>query len=203
MKKQKKKKCIVCGKLFSTESSLQKVCTFDCAVSNAETRLNKKSATARKKAIKAAKKDKRAYNKSDIRWQHKQTQTKFNRMRVLEELLYFKERGEEPICISCGKGKGNDVWCCGHFKTRKARPDLRYDKKNTFLQHNFRCNSQLSGDIDGYKKGLVHRFGEKEGKAIIEYCESPPGEQMDCEQLEKFRAACAVQIKVLELQLGE
>jgi len=96
----------------------------------------------------------------------------FNELRRLEEFKWFKERGIEPYCISCQKPLGNDVWACGHFKTRKAKPELRFDRNNTFLQHNVKCNMHDSGDIEGYKKGLINRFGEVEGKAIISYCES-------------------------------
>jgi hypothetical protein len=42
---------------------------------------------------------------------------------------------------------------------------------NTFLQHNVRCNKHLSGDIEGYKRGLAIRFGDDEANRIIEYCE--------------------------------
>lgn len=126
-------------------------------------------------------------------------QAVFNEMRRLEEYLWFQERGIKPYCISCLNELGGDQWCCGHFKTRKARPELSFDRMNTFLQHNKRCNMELSGDItgtekpiyadevndDGYREiighevdtvgyieGLKYRFGEKKGNEIIDYCES-------------------------------
>jgi hypothetical protein len=40
------------------------------------------------------------------------------------------------------------------------------------LQHNRNCNMAKSGDIEGYKKGLVARFGEDKGASIINYCET-------------------------------
>lgn len=92
-------------------------------------------------------------------------------MRRLEELLWFKERRIEPYCTSCQKPLGNDVWACGHYKTRGARSDLAFDRMNSFLQHNFSCNMHKSGDPEGMKIGLSMRFGEEEAKRIIDYCE--------------------------------
>ena len=49
---------------------------------------------------------------------------------------------------------------------------------NTYLQCNRYCNRGLSGNIEGnkstigYKKGLVHRFGESRAKDILDYLES-------------------------------
>jgi hypothetical protein len=146
---------------------------------------------------------KRVVKKNDIKRQHRLTQIAFNRMRVLEEKLWFKERGLEPTCISCGKP--NMDWCCGHFKTRKAQGNLRYDRKNTFLQCNYYCNRNLSGNIEGnkttrgYKVGLVERFGEQEGKAIISYCESrTEAKKWTCDELESMRKEFNAKIRELQ-----
>lgn len=154
-------------------------CSYSCASKHGIELSNKMRerslAKQKREKIESNKADKKAVrelNRKCKRWQDKHTQAAFNKMRRAEELLWFKERGLNPICISCGLELGGDEWCCGHLKTRKAWPELRYDRKNTFLQHNVRCNKNLSGDIEGYKAGLVKRFGKKEGLAIIEYCES-------------------------------
>lgn len=154
------------------------------------------------KASRAASKEAK---RRDLKWQHSLTQKAFNKMRVLEEKLWFKERGLEPECISCGRPIGGDQWCCGHFKTRGAQSGLRYDPKNTYLQHNHRCNMNLSGDIEGtkttrgYKQGLKDRFGEEEGQAIIDYCESNTAPvKWSWEELEKMRQSFNQRIRDLE-----
>ena len=104
------------------------------------------------------------------------TQKSFNKMRVLEEKLWFKRRGQEPECISCGRT--NMDWCCGHYKTRGSQSNLRFDRNNTFLQCNWHCNKNLSGNISGdkntrgYKQGLKERFGLEKAKEIMDYCET-------------------------------
>lgn len=177
-----KKPCKQCKRFLSVGNGIQINSGFYCNISHAILFGQKKAEEARvrhlKRAASAQKSEDTKIKKQNVAWQHKQTQKAFNRMRVLQEFLWFKSRGLEPTCISCGKVKGGDHWCCGHFKTRGAQSNLRYDTKNTFLQHNVRCNMHLSGNIEGtrttpgYKKGLVDRFGDDDGLAIISYCES-------------------------------
>lgn len=131
-----------------------------------------KAKRVRTKEIKTNRKAVVELNRKTLSWQHKQTQPVFNKLRRLQELKWFSDRGLEPICISCQKPLGNDQWCNGHLKTVGSNGRLRYDFTNSYLQHNYNCNQQKSGDIDGYKKGLFARFGETKAQEIIDYCES-------------------------------
>ena len=174
-------KCCGCKDRFEAETMMTlpagQFHSMDCAISYSNAKQERARARLKVKAGKATRAATKAAKKKDLRWQHKVTQAAFNKMRVQEELAWFKDRGLEPTCISCGNPLGGDQWCCGHFKTRGAQSGLRYDRRNTFLQHNRRCNMMLSGDIEGtkttrgYKQGLIDRFGEEEGQAIIDYCQ--------------------------------
>ena len=75
---------------------------------SARDRLQQKIKEEKSKADKAIRAASRDAKRRDLKWQHKLTQKTFNRMRVLEELLWFKERGLEPECISCGRPLGGD-----------------------------------------------------------------------------------------------
>ena len=148
-------------------------------------------------------------NRKSLNWQHKKTQKAFNKMRVLEELEWFAERGMKPTCISCGNELGGDQWCCGHFKTQGGNGRIRYDRKNTFIQHNHRCNKQLSGDIEGshnthgYKQGLINRFGVDEAYKIMAYCDSNTGpKKWSCDELEELRKQCNSRIRELQQRLA-
>jgi len=162
-------KCPVCKQPAELRINLKLFCSFDCAAKWGQSQAEKVKAKKQKEFNAETRRRKLAI-KSDTDWKN-ETQDLFNKMRRLEELLWFKERGIEPYCISCQLPLGNDQWCCGHFKTRKARPDLAFDRRNTYLQHNVNCNKHLSGDIAGYKDGLAFRFGDEEARQIIEYCE--------------------------------
>lgn len=160
----------------------------------------------KQKRKKAAKKDLLDFNKNTLSWQKAHTQTVFNKMRVLEEKLWFYSNGLESECISCGKT--NMDWCCGHFKTRGSQSYLRYDRKNTYLQCNRYCNQALSGNIGGtkttrgYKKGLFERFGEEKCREIIEYCETNTRTATwTCGELEKMRKEFNKEIRRLNKTL--
>jgi hypothetical protein len=169
------KPCRQCKEDFEPQyNTTQPTCSPACALQYTRAKTAAKAKYARAKAGKRNRQDLRELNQRDLRWQHKQTQKTFNRMRVLEELLWFKERGLAPTCISCGKA--NMDWCCGHHKTVGAQGGLRYSRENTFLQCNRYCNMGLSGNIEGnkstrgYKVGLIERFGAEEGQRIIDLC---------------------------------
>jgi hypothetical protein len=161
-----------------------------------------------KEAEKAARLRKNEFYSNDLPRQLELCQKTFNKLRRLQELKWFSERGLEPTCISCGRPKGGDIFCAGHFKTRGAQSGLRFDPKNVYLQHNRRCNSDLSGDIygtkttHGYLQGLRNRFGEEEGSRIIEYCNTHTETvKWDCEQLKRMRAWWSKEIRELENEL--
>jgi len=195
------KKCRQCRKLFKPVNSLNIACGFECAVKLAQT---PKGKDHRLKAVKRENKaDLKLLNRKSLPWQHKLTQKAFNKMRTLEELVWFKEKGIEPHCISCG-GKAMD-WCCGHFKTVGSQGRLRYDRKNTYLQCNRYCNMGLSGNISGnkntkgYQQGLLDRFGCSDGQEIIDYCESNTDTiKWEWQKLEAMRSEFNEKIRELE-----
>lgn len=189
-------------------------CSTDHAIQFAQSTQKRAQARQNVKVVRMAQLNVRTAHKAaaeakrtDLKWQHNHTQQSFNKMRVLEELLWFKKKGLEATCISCDKPLGKDLWCCGHFKTRGSSGALRYDRDNTFLQHNHRCNLQLSGDIAGtahtrgFKQGLLDRFGQQESQRIIDHCESyQPVVKWKWQALEKMRKDFNAQIRYLRVE---
>lgn len=197
------KKCRWCKNEFIPFSSTAKTCTYQCALKLVEAEKEKKSKLHKSKEIKRVRKQLKELDRKDLKWQHKQTKTSFNKMRVLQEKLWFKERGLEPCCISCAKT--NMDWCCGHFKTVGSSGGLRYDPINTYLQCNRNCNMGLSGNINGnnksrgYLKGLADRFGEDKAKEIIDYCESnQQPKKWTWQEIEEIRIEANKEIRMLE-----
>lgn len=180
-------------------------CSIDCALIIARARQDKAHAKtaadtrrARLKREKANRKDLRDLNRRDKRWQHKQTQRVFNRLRRLEEFKWFADRGIEPYCISCRKT--NMDWACGHFVSVGAGNSiLRYDPLNTWLQCNKNCNSALSSNRQGYEEGLVIRFGEARAQSIITHCKAGTKPiQVTWQELEEMRAGFSARVRELE-----
>jgi hypothetical protein len=205
----KKKACRNCKEYVDVDSGIQIRAGFFCEVDCIAKHGANKQIKQRENEQKRAKVErKKVFECNDLPKQKKITQDVFNKMRRLEEFLWFQERGLDPVCISCGKPLGNDQWACGHFKTRGAQGGLRFDRMNAFLQHNRRCNKALGGDIEGtkttrgYKVGLVERFGEQRGNEIIEYCESNTQiVKWTGEDLIKMRKEFNKKIRELELLL--
>jgi len=190
-----KRKCKLCG-----ESKIRET-MFICGVSaycNKESAIKwaiENQSKGRKKIDKLEhKKDlirKNVFKGSDTKWQHTQTQKAFNKLRKLQEIKWYQDRGLEPECISCGKT--NMDWCNGHFKTVGSQGALRYDPINSYLQCNRYCNMGLSGNINGnkttrgYLNGLVVRFGVDKAQEIINYCTLNRVKSWSCEELIKIR----------------
>lgn len=63
-------------------------------------------------------------------------------------------------CISCQKVITYDTCDCGHYINRKHM-SLRFDEKNCNAQCRS-CNRFDEGNIQGYRKGLIEKYGEKE-----------------------------------------
>lgn len=71
---------------------------------------------------------------------------------------YIRARDADKPCISCGTT--NKVkFDAGHFKTRGAHPELRFNLFNIHKQCSNNCNVHLSGNIHGYIEGLTNRYG--------------------------------------------
>lgn len=206
-KEPKQKRCPVCREMYTPKRyglRLTRCCD------NPGCRLDYAQGVRAKEAEKAARSRKIEYYRQDVNWQLKQCQPVFNRLRRLQEWKWFRDRGIDPYCISCGKTIGEDYWCNGHFKSVGSSSSLRFDPRNSYLQHNKRCNSALSADINGtatthgYKKGLILRFGEKEGQEIIDYCDQSAAlvTRWTWQELESMRKEWNKEIRELTKELG-
>ena len=139
-------------------------------------------------------------NRQKLSWQHSATQIVFNKLRRLQEFKWFKDKGIEPYCISCGKEHMD--WCNGHFKTVGGNGRLRYDVKNSYLQCNTHCNKHLSGNIENYKVGLIKRFGEDQARHIRSYCEENTHSiKWHWQDIEAMRKQFNAEIRLLEKEL--
>lgn len=141
---RKTKKCKQCGKEFQPFQTTQKVCSPKCALDFAK----EKAVAERKKQNKA---DVRAMRENDRRHQLRLAQAAFN--------AFIRARDADLPCISCGTTTAGQ-WDASHYRSVGARPAMRFDEKNCHRSC-ATCNNHLSGNIVGYRKGLVARYGEK------------------------------------------
>lgn len=144
----KKPKCKVCNQEFIRERPLQVLCGFECTVEYARLSREKKDRQNASKARKEYREEKEK-QKTLTDWLN-ETQTIFNRYIVARD-------GKK--CISCGTEKPDIIFCAGHFRTRKAASQLRFNEDNVHTQCNFYCNSKLSGNIANYRPALIAKIG--------------------------------------------
>jgi hypothetical protein len=115
------------------------------------------------KAIqKAHKAQKAAYRAKDTSALKKAAQAAVNKLcRLLDQ--------GRP-CISCGRpDEGGNKRNASHLKSRGANSAIRYSLINIHASCVV-CNQWQSGNVEGYRKGLVERYGQ----AMLDYLDSAP-----------------------------
>ena len=161
-KARRKKKCKVCHDQFSPFTSTQVVCGPGCSlvwVRQEQQRRARKRLRADKLRIKPKSK-----------WMS-EAQAAFN--------AFVRLRDHRQPCISCGiinlPEKHGGSWDCGHYLTRGAHPELRFEELNAHRQCK-RCNggagrfSSKSHTVQqAYRVNLV----EKIGLGSVEWLEGP------------------------------
>lgn len=146
----------MCKSEFEQSNSLHVVCGYKCAVAivnQDKAKLKEKQAKARRKDTKERKDKLKSYSEK-----LNECQKYFN--------AYIRERDKDLPCISCGTEKQDIQYCAGHWKTRKARSDLRYNEDNVQKQCNKHCNLMLSGNVGEFRLGLIKRIGVKRVEAL-------------------------------------
>lgn len=149
MKPIKPKRCKVCHNEFIPSLTTQKVCDWQCAIKLSQEQEAKKQ---RKQHTKA----KRELKDNDRSFQIKKTQKIFNK--------YIRLRDFSEVCISCGRGDLDieysgvgGKWDCGHYKTRGAFPELRFEPINAHKQCK-RCNGG-SGNYSRKDRTVMEEYG--------------------------------------------
>lgn len=142
----KDKHCKACGAVFIPRKPLQKVCGIECSLKYGTRIAREKREKAERAMLKAKKEDLKT--KSDLL---NELQVIFNR--------YIRLRDAHQPCISCGRHhKGQ--YHAGHYKSRGAHPELRFCEDNVFKQCSV-CNNHRSGEILGFREGIINRIGEE------------------------------------------
>lgn len=149
LKEVKQKTCKACGGKFRPSfNSTQVVCSPKCALDHApvnEQKARKAIADRKRREIKGCK------ERLKSRASHmKEAQTAFN--------AWVRLRDAGQPCISCGT-TADVQYCAGHYRTTAAAPELRFEPLNVNLQCNRNCNMGKSGNLLGYRPGLLAKIG--------------------------------------------
>lgn len=179
-----KSRCLHCREYHPADSVLRLPAGSFCSFQHA---IHYGRAKAQRAKVKAHKAQKAKVKASDIRHQHKLTQSTVNRLCLLLD--------QGKPCISCGRpDQGGRLRNAGHFKSRGANSGLRYDLRNIHLQCTH-CNLYASGNVEGYRQGLLERYGS----AIVNYLDTAPRVRAwTAQELIQMRSEVAEEIRRLE-----
>lgn len=149
----KPKRCKVCQTEFTPRAKIQKVCGWLCAAEWTK-QLNVKKAEQKAKEERKADRVKRERLKTRSDW-IKEAQIAAN--------SYVRLRDSGRSCISCdttlgASGGSGGSYDCGHFLSRGAYPNLRFELDNMFGQCK-RCNRYLAGNHSAMRDGVIGRIG--------------------------------------------
>lgn len=163
--KVRSKKCKICGNSFETADSFRQWCSPECGVELAKQRTSKAKAKAEKARDKLAReKIKKAKEslKSRSDWLN-ELQTWVNK--------FIRLRDKDEPCISCGRFHQGQ-WHAGHYRSRGACPELRFNEDNIHKQCSV-CNNHKSGNAIDYRINLIKKIGV-ERVAFLERNDHPP-----------------------------
>ncbi|ANF84789.1 Bacteriophage lambda NinG family protein [Pseudomonas antarctica] len=157
----RRKRCPECRVMFVPARNGQIVCgEIECAIAHGQS--EKGRAIAGKALAEVGRRDiKVRKEKLKSRADHlKDTQHAFN--------AWIRARDAGQPCISCGT-TADVQYCAGHYRTTAAAPELRFEPLNVNLQCNRNCNMGKSGNLLGYRPGLIKKVGAE----AVEWLEGP------------------------------
>ena len=86
----------------------------------------------------------------------------YDKLQSLVNQFVTKVRDVNEPCCTCGTESQTIKYDAGHFFTRAARSDIRFDLINIHKQCSVKCNQYGSGMRNEYEKFIVKRYGQEE-----------------------------------------
>lgn len=177
-----KRKCSYCG---DREYKEEMFITPLMAFCNKEHAAKYASKNKHKGAEKIHKQKKKESKDNDKSLRTKEAQKAFN--------AYIRYRDASLCCISCGRNH-NGQYHAGHYRSRGAHPELRFEELNCHKQC-APCNNHLSGNISNYRINLIEKIGADK----VEWIEGPHEIiKYTCEDLKAIELKYKAKIKQLE-----
>lgn len=188
----KPKTCKVCRAKFEPRQPMATVCSPGCALTLAQ---SKRAKAEKITQVKERREDraKRERLKTRGEWT-REAQAAFN--------AFIRARDAGKPCICCGRTGAGEVhggqWDAGHYRSRGAAPHLRFDERNVHAQLK-QCNRYASGNVVGYRLGLIARLGQ-EAVDALEADQAP--RHYSIEQLSEIKRSYAARARELKKAAG-
>ena len=159
------------------------VCSLECAKSLAASirgKAEKQEATKQRKADRDRKE--KIKTRSELA---REAQQAFN--------TWIRLRDAGRPCISCGRHHQGQMHA-GHYLSVGARPELRYEPLNVWLQC-APCNTYLSGNAVLFRQALVREIGQDK----VDWLEGPhPAKKYTADELRAIKTEYAAKARELK-----
>lgn len=174
----------------------QEWCSPECKTEIA-LQFYRKQQERREKTVRKAQKAEKKYNRKarlalngdKLSHQHELTQKVFNSL----ILLIDKDEG----CKSCGKPVCGYIFDCGHVKSRKSHPELRYDFLNAYKQGSGCNRGQIR--FNSRDEVVSKKYEQALGEEVMAYLNGPhQAKHYTREGLKEMRAEFAAEIRYIE-----
>lgn len=180
----KLKPCKACKSLFMPARPLARVCSPHCAKVVVDANNAKKA-----KLLESA-------NRKETRAKLKKLKTRGEWIKDAQVAFnaFIRARDTGKPCICCGRigsgmVRGGEI-DAGHYRSRGSAPHLRFDERNVHAQLK-QCNRYASGNVVGYRLGLIQRLGLEVVEALESDQEPRRHTIEDLKQIKKTYAAKA------------
>ncbi len=171
-------KCKICKDKYEARYFLQKTCLNPACLAE-WSKIDREQ-----KADKKHKQKKKELKENDKSFRDKQAQAAFN--------AFIRGRDSELCCISCGRFHTGQ-YHAGHYRSRGAHPELRFEELNCHKQC-APCNNHLSGNITDYRINLIKKIGQKN----LDWVEGPhEAKKYTCAELKEIELLYKQKLKDL------
>ena len=171
-------RCKICRDKFEPRFFLQKACFNPACLAEWSKKDREVKADVKHKEAKRSLKD------NDKKLREKCAQQSFNK--------YIRVRDDELCCISCGRHHTGQ-YHAGHYRSRGAHPELRFEELNCHKQC-APCNNHLSGNISNYRPALIAKIGQDK----VDWIEGPhKPKKYTCAELKEIELEYKSKLKEL------
>lgn len=161
-----KSKCKQCGTRKETSQGIKTPVGFFCDFDHAFKFGNDNKEKGRKKLSAAKSKEQTKKEKAErVRIKSKLKELKprkywLDKLQLLVNQYITKVRDFNKPCCTCGASSPDIKYDAGHFLTRGARSELRFELTNIHIQCSVKCNQHGSGMRNEYEKFIISKYGQ-------------------------------------------
>lgn len=154
-----KGQCINCKKRFPTDSMILSLIGRFCGE---ECRTNYALNGGIRKALDFARKQKDKEKRAKQRNRKKEVKPIsewYDKLQSLVNQWIVHVRDKNKPCCTCGTDNPNIQYAAGHYRSRGACPELRFELSNIHKQCNVQCNQIKSGARAEYRMFIAFNYG--------------------------------------------